>query len=209
MAATDEDFALLEKWRAGDLDAGNDLFERHFDAVHRFFSNKCAPENAADLVQRTFLAAVEARDRFEGRSSVRTFLFSIAHHELARHYRTRRSDWDASISSVAGVEPNGSSVLVKAAEQRALIEALRKLPFDLQVALELFYWENLRGPELAEVLGVPEGTVRSRLRRGLALLRERLAEMDDRPALAATSTTFDGWARDVMLAIAELRDAEP
>ena len=50
-------------------------------------------------------------------------------------------------------------------EQRLLLEALRRIPLDLQIAIELHYWEGMSGPDLAQVLDIPEGTVRSRLRR--------------------------------------------
>lgn len=193
-----DDFELLERWRGGDANAGNELFERHFDAVHRFFVNK-APSDAADLVQRTFLACVEARDRFRQQASFRTFLFAIAHHELMAHWRKRaRAELDPSISSLRDLDPSPSTLLARVAEERHLLEALRSIPLELQVALELFYWEGLTGPELAAVLDVPEGTARSRLRRGLALLRERLEELDRRPArLASTLASLDGWARSI------------
>lgn len=193
-----EDFQLLERWRSGESAAGNELFERHFDAVHRFFTNK-APSDAADLVQRTFLACVEARDRFRKQSSFRTFLFAIAHHELMAHWRKRsREGLDPSSSSLRDLDPSPSTLLAQVAEERHLLEALRSIPFELQIALELFYWEGLSGPELAEVLVIPEGTVRSRLRRGLAMLRVRLAELDTRPRrLASTLASLDGWARSI------------
>jgi RNA polymerase sigma-70 factor (ECF subfamily) len=193
-----DDLDLLERWRAGDAEAGSDLFEHHFDAVHRFFVNK-APADAADLVQRTFLACVEARDRFRQQSSFRTFLFAIAHHELLAHWRKRaRADLDPSVSSLRDLDPSPSTMLARVAEERHLLEALRSVPMELQIALELFYWEGLTGAELAEVLGVPEGTARSRLRRGLELLRKRLEELDRSPVrLASTLASLDGWARSI------------
>ena len=56
-------------------------------------------------------------------------------------------------------------------------EALRRIPLELQVALELYYWEGMAGPELAAALDLPEGTVRTRLRRGRQLVREQLTEL--------------------------------
>ena len=57
------DTELLSAWRGGDLECGRTLFERHFDGVRRFFANKL-DHGAEDMVQRTFLACVEGRDRF-------------------------------------------------------------------------------------------------------------------------------------------------
>lgn len=200
-----EDLELLDRWRSGDAEAGNELFERHFESVHRFFVNK-APVDAADLVQRTFLACVEARDRFREESSFRTFLFAIAHHELLAYWRKRaRVELDPSISSLHDLDPSPSTLLARMAEERHLLEALRSIPIELQIALELFYWEGLSGPELAAVLEVPEGTVRSRLRRGLTLVRNRLAELEQRPSrLATTLASLDGWARSIGQALLEL-----
>jgi RNA polymerase sigma-70 factor (ECF subfamily) len=59
-----------------------------------------------------------------------------------------------------------------------LLAGLHALPLDLQLALELRYWEDQSGPELAAILELPEGTVRSRLRRGLEALRDALAAHD-------------------------------
>ncbi|MBK7580620.1 MAG: sigma-70 family RNA polymerase sigma factor [Myxococcales bacterium] len=198
------DFELLRRWEGGDLDAGNELFERHFDAVHRFFANK-APSDAADLVQRTFLALLEALERFRQESSFRTFLFAIAHHELMAHWRSRsRVELKSSLSSVLDLDPSPSALITRVAEERHLLEALRSIPIELQVALELFYWEGLTGPELAVVLSVPEGTARSRLRRGLELLRQRLDHLEHGPErLGSTLASLDGWARAMVAALLE------
>jgi DNA-directed RNA polymerase specialized sigma24 family protein len=83
------DQELLRAWRAGDREAGGTLFERHFAAIRRFFRNK-VDHQVEDLVQRTFTACVEARDRFRGDSSFRTYLFAIAHNVLRDHIRRRR-----------------------------------------------------------------------------------------------------------------------
>ncbi|MEQ9500829.1 MAG: RNA polymerase sigma factor [Deltaproteobacteria bacterium] len=175
-----EDRELLEAWRGGDRSAGNQLFERHFDAVYRFFSGKVGGE-AADHVQRCFLALVEGRDRFRGDASVRTFLFAIARHELYQYWRTRRRDGrlDFGVSSLADLNPSPSSHVRRVEAHARLHQALASIPLDLQIVLELHYWEDQTGPQLAEILQVPEGTVRSRLRRGLEALRAHLTPQND------------------------------
>ena len=89
LTSSPDDFSLLDAWQQGDGRAGNRLFERHFDAIYRFFANKTG-NDGADLVQRTFLGCIEARDRFRRTSSFRTFLFAIARNELRNHWRQRR-----------------------------------------------------------------------------------------------------------------------
>jgi RNA polymerase sigma-70 factor (ECF subfamily) len=174
---------LLTAWRAGDCSKGQALFERYFDCMYRFFSTKVDGADVADLVQRTFLACVEASDSFRGEASVRSFFFGIARNQLRRYYRTRsRSlDLDFGVSSVADLAPSPSSALARGQRAQLLAEALRHIPVDLQIALELRYVEGLRGPELASALAIPEGTVRSRLRRGLAAVRERVETLSQSP----------------------------
>lgn len=191
---TDEQ--LLEAWRSGDRAAGNTLFERHFDALYRFFERKVAGD-VGDLVQRTFLALVEGRDRFRGDATVRTYLYAIGRHELMRHWRERRRDRavDFGVSSVHDFDPSPSEAAQKRESDRLLLEALRRIPLDLQIALELHYFESVRGPELARILEVPEGTVRSRLRRGLEMVHAKASELaTSKEALRTTLTDLDRWA---------------
>jgi len=193
----EDDLSLLERWRGGDLAAGNQLFERHFDAVFRFFRHKVRGD-VGDLVQRTFVACVEAKDRFRDESSFRTFLFGIARHELYRHWRMNKhnAELDVGASSLLDLGPSPSAIVLKRSEERVLLAALRGIALDLQLAIELYYWEGLSGPELASVLGVPEGTARSKLRRGLEALRERLNELSA-SELGSTVDNLDGWAESL------------
>lgn len=170
------DRELLESWREGDAQAGNALFARHFDTVYGFFVRR-APDDVADLVQKTFLACVESRDRYRAESTFRSFLFGVARIELLAFYRKRRGkEVDFTISSIADRARTPSSLVAAQTEAERLHEALAAIPADLQLALELHYWEGLTGPELADVLDIPVGTVRSRLRRGREQLHERLNE---------------------------------
>jgi RNA polymerase sigma-70 factor (ECF subfamily) len=198
VSADRTDFELLDAWRDGDRDAGNELFDRHFDAVYRFFRNKVS-EGAEDLVQQTFLACVQTRDRFRGDASFRTYLFTAARSKLYTHLDKRRRegenvDWGVTSCADLGISPSG--IVARSEQQRILLAALRRLPLDLQVALELFYFEQIRGPQLAEVLDVPEGTVRSRLRRGRDILRQQLEILASDPEQVDTTLTdLEGWAK--------------
>jgi RNA polymerase sigma-70 factor (ECF subfamily) len=197
-----DDLQLLEAWQGGDKAAGEKLFERHFDALFRFFRNKVR-DGADDLVQQTFLACVGSRDRFRKEASFRTYLFRVAHSKLYDHLRAnRRNDAiDFGVTSVADLGESPSAALVKDEEQRLLLQGLRLLPVDMQVLLELFYVERLRGPELARVLDLPEGTVRSRLRRGREMLREAvLARAADPESIEMSLADLDAWADRVRAA---------
>jgi len=193
------DAQLLEKWKGGDTAAGDSLFERHFDALYRFFRNKVG-EGMEDLVHDTFLACVSGPP-FRGESSFRTWLFTVARHTLYAHLKKharRGEELDVQEVSIASLGTSPSGLLVKQSEAKLLLAALRAIPLDLQIALELFYWEDLPAPEIASVLEVPEGTVRSRLRRGREELDKRLAELAENPELLqSTRTGLETWAKQL------------
>jgi len=191
----DDEAALLQRWRDGDHAAGSTLFERHFQSISRFFRNK-VDGPVEDLVQRTFLACVEGRDRFEGRSSFRGYLFGIARYQLLAYYRGRSGAVEVEAVSVVDLGGSPSQALSGREEERLLLRALRRLPLDHQIALELFYWEGLKGEELARVVGVSPHTVRSRLARARAGLREAIERLADDPAVArSTLGDLEDWAR--------------
>jgi RNA polymerase sigma-70 factor (ECF subfamily) len=192
------DGELLDAWAAGDQAAGSDLFSRHLAAVLRVFRYK-ADEALDDLVQRTFLACIERRDRLEDRHRFRAYLLGIARIELLRYLERRagpRGRVETLATSLHDLGPTPSTLASLRRDQMVLVEALRRLPLDFQIALELYYWEGLSGPELAEVLGIAEGTVRSRLRLGRQKLKEALTSLGvDAPNLrAGQSDELEGWA---------------
>jgi RNA polymerase sigma factor (sigma-70 family) len=194
--AVRDDIELLDAWRAGEEAAGNELFDRHFDDLYGFFRGK-ARDGVDDLVQKTFLACVEGRDRLRGEATFRTYMFAAARRIFYRHLEHRRRDErvDLGVTSLHDLEPSPSQVAAGRAEQRLVREALRRIPVDYQVALELYYVQGFRGPELAEILDVPEATVRSRIRRGLEQLRARVTELASSPdVLESTVHRLEDWA---------------
>ena len=196
-----DDFALLEAWRGGDRQAGDDLFGRHFTGVYRFFRSKVDDVLAEDLTQATFLGCASGRDRFEKAASFRTYLFCIARNQLFMHFRKKgRADaiFDDKSVSVADLGASPRTLAAARQEQRLLLEALRRIPVDFQIAIELYYWEGLSTPELAAVLEIPEGTVRSRLTRArehLARQIQTLAESSTQ--FETTMNDFEHWARSL------------
>jgi RNA polymerase sigma-70 factor (ECF subfamily) len=175
-----DDVSLLEGWSAGDRAAGEALVARHYGSVLRFFRSKAGPE-ADDLAQRTFLRCAEAAERFRGESTVKSFLFGIARNVLFEHIRGRVRDGsvdpDFTVSSILDLNPRASTLAFRKAEQRRLVQALQDTPLETQIVLELYYWEDLSVDEVARVVEVPPGTVKSRLHRGRALLREALGSL--------------------------------
>lgn len=211
-----DDFALLDQWGSGDRGAGNTLLMRHFDTVYRFFVGKIGNDtDVDDLIQRVFLACVESRDRFRREAAFRTFLLAVARHELFRHFRQNRTRGKRSGSlgsmSVAELAEGGGSVraaMVRREEERLLLSALREIPLDLQITIELHYWEGLTTAELATVLEIPQGTVKSRLRRAREALHEAMARISkDAGTLESTISNFEHWAVQVRERVAQARGA--
>ena len=190
------DAQLLVRWRAGDKSSGQALFERHYPAVAGFFRNKVEAESA-DLVQETFAACVAGRDAIRSGSSFRSYLFGIAHNVLRGHLRRRYragAEIDFEEVSVQDLRPGPSQLVVQKKEQRLLLEALRRVSVDDQVILELRYWESLKTKDIADVLGIPHPSARSRLRRAQERLEAALAQVESGPTLHSTLTRLEHWA---------------
>lgn len=195
MTTTPTDAELFAAWAGGDRRSGAALLRRHFDALHRFFSNKVASTaEAEDLVQQAMIACVEAHTRFRGDASFRTFLFAIARNTLLKHLRDRRSfDALASDASLADCGLGASTALDLQREQQLLLTALRHVSVDSQIVLELYYWEQLSATEIAAVLATSEPAVRGRLRKAKLELRGALDSLARSPEELAS--TFDGLER--------------
>ncbi len=189
----EDDFARLRAWRSGDRAAGNALFERHFLVVCNFFRNKVS-DGVDDLIQRTFVTCIESEHGFRGEGSFRGYLLGVARHVLFRHYREQRRDgktFAPMLTSVGDLDPSPSVLVAKNREHARLLDGLRSIPLDLQITLELYFWEGMTMREIAEVLEVPPGTAASRLRRAKEALRVKL----DRPdAPAPTDDDLEAWA---------------
>ncbi len=199
MDQSSNDNDLLEAWRQGSRDAGNALLGRHYPGVLRFFEAR-VPMAAGDLAQRTFLACAEARDRFEGRSSYRTFVFGIARRQLLLHLRQqhRRPADDFDDGSFASSLPRLTTLFSRRKEHQWLLCGLEALPIELQMAVGLFYWEGMGAAELGEVFDVPASTMRSRLARARQLLRQQIETLArSGSARDALLGDLDGWARSV------------
>lgn len=150
-------------------------------------------------MQQTFLSLVKAAPGFRGASSFRTYVFTAARSKLYRFLVERAAKEgpvDFGVDSVAAIGPTPSAWAADREEERVLYDALRRLPVQTQVTLELYWIEGLEGDEVAEILGVPPGTIRSRLRRGLERLRHEVERLARHPHLIERS-------------LSELRRARP
>jgi RNA polymerase sigma factor (sigma-70 family) len=197
-----DDLQLLEAWRDGDRSAGNELLARHFESLHRFFASKVADE-VEDLIQNTLLATVKYIDAVARASSFKAYLFTIASNQLYAHLRSRLRDGaqiDFTMSSMVELGLTPSEVVAKREREQHLSLALRKLPLELQIVLELGYWEELSASEIATVLDVPIGTAKSKIRRAKQQLARELATMTARP-VGLGEDQLDEWVREVRASI--------
>lgn len=188
--AQDQDLELLARWRAGDKVAGTDLFRRYFGQTRRFFRNKVEAHDVEDLVQRTFAGLVERVEGFRGDASFRVYLFGVAQRQLWKFLRDNgrhlaRQAVDLRVSSVQALGFSPSSVIAAGEQQLLVQQALQRISVEYQTMIELYYWDEVPGPEIAEILGISPTTVRTRLHRARkALEDELLAVLASRPDAA-------------------------
>jgi RNA polymerase sigma factor (sigma-70 family) len=205
----DPDLDLLERWRGGERQAGQDLFARHFRELYRFFENKVGGD-ADELVQRTFLACLSARAQFRFQSTFRTYLFTIARHELYDYLAQRATAHgrlaDFEVTSIADLATSPSDRLARAEQISELRHALSRLPAEQQLLLELHYWHQLPPEALSEVFGAAPGAIRVRLLRARRALRDLLTP-EARQSLATTAS--DDLSRSVLEPVLDKPDLDP
>jgi RNA polymerase sigma factor (sigma-70 family) len=194
------DHELLGAWQQGDERAGSELVRRYFARIFSFFDGKVT-SSVDDLVQRTFLACTAARERIDPERSFRTYLFGIARKQLLQHYA--RLHRDSGIDSL-GEQPldvlqrSPSQLVAHHRDQKLLVRALRSIPLDLQIVIELFYWEEMPLHDIAGVIEIPEGTVKSRLHRAKELLRVKIDALASSPELARTTMDdLERWSKSL------------
>ncbi|MFF8934578.1 RNA polymerase sigma factor [Streptomyces paradoxus] len=155
------------------------LFDRHAPAIHRYVTRRLGRDAADDVTAETFLTAFRIRARFDpARAGVRPWLYGIAAKQIGRH---RRQEVQAlKLLARTGHDPVADSwtdladdrVAAEAAA-RSLAGALARLSAGDRHVLLLFAWADLGYQEISEALGIPVGTVRSRLNRARRKLRNQ------------------------------------
>jgi RNA polymerase sigma-70 factor (ECF subfamily) len=202
IAAVDADGDLYRRWVAGERGAGGELIGRYFEAIGRFLATKVYdPDDVQDLISQTFEVCAKSLGRFEERSSFRTYLFGIANNVARDHIKKkhrRPQDVDFHVTRLADLGPTPSLILGGEKEQQLLLAALRSIPYQLQVLIELSYFEEMTRHQIAEVLDIPPGTVASQLRRAKKSLFEELEKLAACPdLLESTLHGLRDWAADI------------
>ena len=177
-----DDAALIERsWH--EPEAFATLYDRHAAPIYRFAGRRLGDQMADDVVAETFLAAFRRRKRYDlRRADARPWLYGIAANVMGKHRRAEvrmlRAFARTGIDPVAdGHADRIDSQVSAAAVQRDLAAALAGLPGDRDVLL-LIAWADLSYDETAAALGIPVGTVRSRLNRARRKVRGALGGQD-------------------------------
>lgn len=200
---TDDDFALLDAWCRGDRSAGSALVEKHYAGVARFFRYKVSEAIQEDLIQETFLACTRSAASFRGQAQFRTFLGGIARNVLIGHLRRlgrgkahQGPQAELEEDQAMSGEPSPSAAAARHEEEQLLLEALRRIPLTQQVVLGLHYWDDLSVSEIGEILGVPLGTAKTRLRKGRTHLEDHYRTLARSPeARPSAPGGLEAWAQ--------------
>ena len=184
---------LVASCRTGDPEAFERLVRLHEAMVVNLADRLLGDvEEARDVAQEVFLQVYKRLDAFEGRSSLKTWIYRIAVnqcHNRRRFWRRRRRDREAPLderlvenSNVPGARPAASPYdeTLRLERARRVQAALLELRFEQRSVLVLREVEGLSCEEVAAALGVPEGTIKSRLSRAREAMRRKLAGLLDR-----------------------------
>ena len=179
-----DDAELVRRYlETDDLRCFDELVARYRERVMRLVLSVLGPElsgDAEDVVQETFVRAHDRLSRFRGHSLFGTWLYRIAYNRAldqrrADSRRARRTLASASEPApILGEDSTATSQLIADERDRALHTALARVPQPAQSVLRAHYWLELPVGEIAELLGIPTGTVKSYLHRGRAKLARLL-----------------------------------
>lgn len=180
MTTAAQDAQLLARVLDGDHDAFNVIMRNHEDRVFsvclRIMGNR---EHALDATQETFLTAFRKAGQFQGNSALGTWIYRIAvntcYDQLRRQKRRRT---DPMPDHVDPTDHQAEEAIDSAALRPEIQRALAAIPDDFRSAVVLSDIEGIGLPEVAEILGIPVGTVKSRVFRGRRLLAQQLGNQN-------------------------------
>jgi RNA polymerase sigma-70 factor (ECF subfamily) len=200
-AANDgSDGSVIERsWETPDTFAV--IFDRYADDIHRYIARRLGSDTADDLMAETFVIAFQRRRRYDlAHAHARPWLYGIATNLIGRHRREEARRLRA-LSRMAAMPPGQqdggpehtvTEKLDAGGTHGALAGALAELPARYRDVLFVIAWGDLDYEEAAQALGVPVGTVRSRLHRARTRLRRALGGPDRTPSTAPQKETDRG-----------------
>jgi RNA polymerase sigma-70 factor (ECF subfamily) len=176
----DEDVHLVVAARHGDVDAFDELVRRHAARLHAVARRLVGPSDAPDAVQECLMAAYQGLSRFRGDARFGTYLHAILVRQCRRTARRLARSLPWPDGEVASGAPEPAAHAEHREVQRQVARAIGQLPAPYREALVLRESAGLEYQDIARVLGVPIGTVRSRIARA----RDRLRVAFERDGVA-------------------------
>ena len=159
------------------------LVDAYYPSLYRFaFSLTRNESEACDLTQETFLIWARKGHQVRDNSKVKSWLFTTLHREYLQKHRRRVRFPEVEMEEASSELPEVLPVSPERVDRHNLLHALSRLDANFQAAVALFYLEDHSYPEIAEILQVPLGTVKSRISRGIAQLQLLLADPMGAPA---------------------------
>ena len=176
-----EDAELVQRYIEGDLTAFSELMDAHQDRVFgiclRMLGNRDA---ALDVTQETFLTVFRKADRYKAQAAFSTWLYRVAVNACYDYLRrTKRRRSEVMPESLDPADPTSQDPMTSAELRPAIQEALMELQPEFRSAVVLVDLEGLALETAGDMLGVPVGTVKSRLFRGRRILAQRLGNLND------------------------------
>ena len=184
MTSEKSELELLQKAQNGDFGAFAELTEPFRQSACEFLSRLTDEDSAEDVFMTAMLNAWRALKSFNGKSSYRTWLFSIARYAALDHLRKIKSrneissDDEESTAAVADIRDDSatppSEEIEKEERSRIIEKVLQQLPEPHRTVLILYYYQDFQYSEIADTLGISIGTVMSRLHHAKAKLEKAL-----------------------------------
>lgn len=174
------DTALMREVAQGDMVAMKALYARHAPALERFAIHYVRDRSeVADVVQTTMMEVWRTAAKFEGRSSVRTWILSMAKYKAIDQQRrqSKVSVVDPQSAAFEAVDDQTAEAIVSAAQDDALLhDCVAALPDQQRSAIHLAFFQELTYAEVAEMEGVAEGTIKTRIFHAKKLLMRCLSK---------------------------------
>jgi len=173
------DEQLMKRAARGNDRAFEELYNRHARRLQGFFVRRLGndAELAADFMHDTFLRLYAARETYREGRNFRTWLFTIAYNLCRNHHRNQLT-----IISDEGIDITDDANFEVDLEMKdlhdALREVLRKLPEPYAMLFSLHYEEELTVPQIANIVNLPEGTVKSRLHKTMNIIKQNLKQYE-------------------------------
>ena len=180
------DAELIKAFKEGSSDALAELIGRYKDRLYAYLLRLSRSRDTADdLVQEVFIKIIKKPDSYGERQKFSAWLFTVAHHVMMDHFRSaarrREESLDAAaegspspVEMLASADPGPDRVLEDAVRTAKLQAAFDRLSADQREIFLMRHYSELSFKEIAEILGVPIGTVLARMSRAMAKMRREI-----------------------------------